>query len=101
MPEPIVEAVLAASPAAVLAALSGAVPAQGWRLTGVGGFGSVVTWEAFDSTLEITTLRAEIAPDPERPELTRLRVRRVDAALAAALDAAMLAPDRAVDTQAS
>lgn len=89
---PVVEALFEAPPASVVAALTSALPAQGWRLTGIGGFGSVVTWQAFDRDLELVSLRAEVLPDEVRPELTRLRVQVVDAALATALDAAVAAP---------
>ncbi|WP_030483547.1 hypothetical protein [Nocardioides aequoreus] len=86
---PVVEALFEAPPASVVAVLTSALPAQGWRLTGIGGFGSVVTWQAFDRDLELVSLRAEVLPDEARPELTRLRVQVVDAGLATALDAAL------------
>ncbi len=86
---PVVEALFVAPPVSVVAALTSALPGQGWRLTGIGGFGSVVTWQAFDRDLELVSLRAEVLPDEERPELTRLRIQVVDAALAATLDEAL------------
>lgn len=91
MPEVVVEATLTASPAAVLASLTGRVAAQGWQLTGVGGYGSIVTWQAFDAQVELVTLRAEITAHPGHPGSTCLRICRVDVALAAALDAALAA----------
>jgi hypothetical protein len=91
VPEVVVEATLTASPAAVLASLTGRVAAHGWQLTGVGGYGSIVTWQAFDAQVELVTLRAEILPHPRLDGATCLRICRVDVALAAALDAALAA----------
>lgn len=98
MPERLVQARLAASPAAVLAALTARLHAQGDQLTGISGFGTEVTWNAFDGSLELVELRAEITPDPTAPGVTLLVVRRCDPALESALDlAARPAPAGADD----
>lgn len=89
MPERHVEARFAAPPTAVLAALTARLHAQGDQLTGISGFGSEVTWNAFDGGLELVALRAQIVPDPDWPGHTLLLVRRGDPALDAALDTAL------------
>lgn len=91
MPEVVVEALFTAAPAAVLASLTGRLRAEGWQLTGIGGFGTIVTWQAFDSEVDLVTLRAEIS-EHAATGATCLRISRVDLALDAALDAALALP---------
>ena len=84
MPAELVDSVFDASPYAVVAALTGMLPRFGWTLVGVGNFGHSVTWQAFDRSLEVVELHAEILPVPGQPRQTRLQVSRVDEALASA-----------------
>lgn len=84
MPAEIVDSVFDASPYAVVAALTGMLPRFGWTLVGVGDFGRSVTWQAFDKSLEMVQLHAEVSPVAGHPRQTRLRVSRVDEALASA-----------------
>lgn len=85
MPEPVVQASLAASPAAVIAALLAQLRAQDDVVTGIGGFGTTLTWQSFDGALELVSLEARLTTDPDQPGVTHLEVRRVDPALLAAL----------------
>ncbi|WP_445256386.1 hypothetical protein [Nocardioides aurantiacus] len=82
MPAPVVEALVLGRPCAVAAALVTAVRSHGGTLSGVGGFGSVVTWRVLDAALDLVELQAEVDDAPGQPGVTRLRVTRVDAALA-------------------
>ena len=82
MPAPVVEALVAGRPCAVAAALVTAVKAHGGSLSGVGGFGSLVTWRVLDASLELVDLQAEVVEAPGHTDVTRVRVTRVDAALA-------------------
>lgn len=84
MPAELVDSVFDASPYAVVAALTGMLPRFGWTLVGVGDFGHSVTWQAFDKSLEVVELHAEILPVTGQPRQTRLQVGRVDEALASA-----------------
>ena len=84
MPAELVDSVFDASPYAVVAAVTGMLPRFGWTLVGVGDFGRSVTWQAFDKSLEMVQLHAEVSPVAGHPRQTRLRVSRVDEALASA-----------------
>lgn len=82
MPAPVVEALVLGRPCAVAAALVTSVQAHGGSLSGVGGFGSVVTWRVLDARLDLVELQAEVVDAPGQPGVTRVRVTRVDAAIA-------------------
>lgn len=82
MPVDAVDTYVAAAPSAVAAALTRMLPGFGWTLTEIGGFGRLVTWQAFDATLELVDLQAELLDVPGQPGATRLRITRVDAAIA-------------------
>ncbi|GAB3653554.1 hypothetical protein GCM10027596_04120 [Nocardioides korecus] len=77
-----VDSLIQASPAAVVASLTSMVARFGWRLTGVGDFGYSVTWRALDHDLELVELQAQVMPEPGQPGVVRLRVTRIDPALA-------------------
>ena len=77
-----VDSLIKASPAAVVASLTSMVAKLGWTLTGVGDFGHSVTWKALDHDLEMVELQAQVLPEPGQPGVVRLRVTRIDPALA-------------------
>lgn len=82
MPAPVVEALVAGRPCVVMAALVDAVRVHGGTVAGVGGYGSVVCWRTLDSRLELVELQAEVVAVEDQPEVSRVRVTRVDAAIA-------------------
>ena len=82
MPLDPVDSLVQASPAAVVASLTSMVARFGGTLTGIGDFGHSVTWRTFDRDLELVELHAQVTPVPDQPGIVRLRVTRVDAALA-------------------
>lgn len=82
MPVPEVDTLVLGRPCVVAAALVSAVSAHGGTLAGVGGYGSLVTWRMLDAALELVELQAEVVEAPGQPGVSRVRVTRVDAALA-------------------
>ena len=101
MPIELVDSLVEASPSAVVASLTGMLRRFGWTLTGVGDFGRSVTWRAFDSSLELVDLRAEVLDVPGRPGLVRLRISRVDEALSSTLDRVATPPLPRRDTRSA
>lgn len=101
MPIELVDSLVEASPSAVVASLTGMLRRFGWTLTGVGDFGRSVTWQAFDASLELVDLQAEVLDVPGRPGLVRLRISRVDEALSSTLDRVATPPLPRRDTRSA
>lgn len=82
MPLDHVDSLIQASPVAVVASLTSMIAKFGWTLTGIGDFGRSVTWRAWDRDLELVEMHAQVEPVAGQPGVVRLRVSRVDVAMA-------------------